>query len=72
MVYKDKKDKKETSSKTTLLDLFRDDDTPIRRLPNDCLLIIFKLCQDTVTLSILSGVSRSWRRLIQQPILVNL
>ena len=47
--------------------LFCDNDTPIRRLPHDCLAEIFKLCGDAQTLLRVSRVCRSWRKLVHQP-----
>jgi hypothetical protein len=48
-----------------------DDNVPIKKLPNDCLLLIFKYCQDTKTLDTLSRVCKQWRRLSFEPTLVN-
>ncbi len=52
------------------INLFLDNDTPIRILPYDCLLKIFGYCQRTETLISLASVCRSWRNLVLQPTLV--
>lgn len=52
------------------LQVFLDNDTPIRKLPYDCLLKVFGYFQHTDTLLALSRVCRSWRKVVLQPILV--
>ncbi|KAI7887655.1 uncharacterized protein EV154DRAFT_520347 [Mucor mucedo] len=52
--------------KKIMLDLFQDDDTPIRKLPFDCLLMIFRYCPLATLLS-LASVNRNWRKIAQTP-----
>lgn len=47
------------------------DEPPVYKLPADCLVTIFKLLKNTTTLSILSTVCHNWRKIAQQPFLVN-
>lgn len=49
------------------LNLFKDSDTPIRKLPYDCLVEIFLRCSHTETLLELSRVCHSWRKIALQP-----
>ncbi|RCH97042.1 hypothetical protein CU097_010176 [Rhizopus azygosporus] len=48
-------------------DLFVDNDTPIFRLPPDCMMLIFAQYNDAKTLTTLASVCRRWRRTILQP-----
>lgn len=56
---------------TEFYKLFGDDRTSIYSLPVDCLITIFKLLQDTTSLRIVSNVCQNWRRIAQEPYLVN-
>lgn len=56
--------------KKMMLELFEDDDSPIRRLPYDCLLMIFRYCP-LATLISLSNVNHSWRKITQNSSLVH-
>lgn len=54
------------------LNLFKDNDTPIRKLPYDCLVEIFLHCPYTETLLELSRVCHSWRKIALQPSVVSI
>lgn len=54
------------------LNLFKDSDTPIRKLPYDCLVEIFLRCSHTETLLELSRVCHSWRKIALQPSVVSI
>lgn len=51
-------------------DLFLFNTTPIFKLPQDCILIIFSLFSDVKTLTLLSSVCKLWKRFTSHPFLV--